>query len=535
MKQEVTFKEDARVEIAKGVNTIADAVKVTLGGKGRNVIIDQIGRPPVITKDGVSVARSINLGSGIAGMSAKLMQEIALKTAEDAGDGTTTSTVIAQYILNQGLDLIKDGYKSVEIKEGIDLAVKDIVEALKDMSVDISDNYEDLLSIATVSANGSEDIGKLVADIMFKIKLDGIVIVKESDLPKTFVDRIEGAKINNGYESPAFINKSESLEAIIDKPVIMMCDQHMATTKDITPILEAYFSLPEEGRGPLVWLVSEMDGEALSTIISNHNGFYKSKGKEGLMSLVVKIPGNSQMKTDTLTDLSSLIGGTVISHNEGVSVNDFTKEMFGFADRVVSESDQTMILGGEGEKLVERVTTLREQIKSSSDDKLKKMSIEGRLARLTGGVAIIRVGGTTHIETKERFDLIEDAVGASKAALEEGIVPGGGISYINFEAEREEFSSESVEKGYDIVVDAIREPFNVIMDNAGENPDEISRVILEKGDMDYGYNVKTKKYIDMLEGGIIDPTKVSRVALENSASIAGLFLTTEAVVSNIQE
>jgi len=533
IKTEVSFDIDARESIGKGVDIVADATKSTLGGKGRNAIIDQgEGRIPLITKDGVTCASSINLPDSIQRMGQQLVQNAAIKTVGDAGDGTTTTTVLTQAILNAGMDAIASGDNSVDIKKGIDLAVKEVVSKIKDMSIDISDKYEYLLNISTVAANGDKEIGKLVADVMDRIRLDGLVFANQTDLPKTHVDIIEGAKVNNGYESPAFINVSERMEAAMQNASIVLCDQHMNTVNDIIPVIEAHSKI--ESKPPIVWFVSEIDGEALSTIIRNNNDFIKSGGEKGLSSLVVKMPGDNQMKTDALNDLAALTNATVISHNQGVSVNDIDKSMLGFAGRVVADSEKTMILDCSSELLEDRVDLIKAQIKTSNDDNMKRKYLEGRLARLTGGVAIISVGGITPIETKEKFDLIEDAIGSTKAALQEGVVCGGGIAFLNIIIE-ESSENEAIQEGIEIVKNAILTPFSQIMINAGENPGVIHEKIAAQDSETYGYDVRAEEYVDMVEHGIIDPAKVSRVSLENAASVAGLFLTTEVIISNIKE
>jgi len=522
MKQKVSFSKDARRELQKGIDTLADAAKVTLGAKGRNVIIDR--QPfPHVTKDGVTVVNSINLSEPIQDMGARLIKQVASKTADDSGDGTTSSTVLAQQIISKGLDSIEEGANPIDVNRGILLAVKEVVEFLKSKAIPINDDYEFLNQVAKISANGDEEISKLVADVMSKVKLDGLVTVETSGSPTTRVDVVEGTKVLSGMSDLRFTTNFGKMRAELNDAYVLLVDGEIQFMKDLHPALEAYASFNTEK--PFVVFSTGMTGEALLTLVGNNI-------KGNLKSLVVNLPGLKEEKSELLADIQSIIGGKVIKKDLG-ELKNFTPDMFGIADSIISSLNDTIITG-EGKGKEDRAKVIKDQIKLYENDDLRKKYFQGRLARLTGGVASIYVGGLTETEMMERKDRIDDAIGATTAAMMEGIVPGGGVSLLRAKEFVAKLKSENkdMQLGIDIIHDSLDAPIKQILSNAGFEPEKVINKLLDT-DFNYGFDVRDNKTVDMIKHGIIDPFKVVRNSIENSSSIAGLFLTTDCVIHNI--
>ncbi|HEY0740530.1 MAG TPA: chaperonin GroEL [Chryseosolibacter sp.] len=528
MAKEITFDTSARDRIKKGVDKLADAVKVTLGPKGRNVIIDKKFGAPTVTKDGVSVAKEIELKDPIENMGAQLVKEVASKTADAAGDGTTTATVLAQSIYAHGIKNVAAGANPMDLKRGIDKAVEAVVDHLKKQSKKIKDSNE-IAQVATISANSDETIGKMIADAMDKVGKDGVITVEEAKGTETEVKTVEGMQFDRGYLSPYFVTNTEKMEAELDSPFILIYDKKISSMKELLPILE---QSAQTGK-PLVIIAEEVEGEALATLVVN-------KIRGALRVAAVKAPGFGDRRKAMLEDIAILTGGQVISEERGFKLENATLDMLGRAEKINIDKDNTTIVNGAGKKadIQGRVSQIRAQIETTTSD-YDKEKLQERLAKLSGGVAILYIGAATEVEMKEKKDRVDDALHATRAAVQEGIVAGGGVAYIRaIEALKDPnaigSSNEDQATGINIVRLALESPLRTIAENAGQEGSVIVNKVRE-GKKDYGYNARDNKYENFFEAGIIDPTKVSRLALENAASIAGLLLTTEAVVSEIPE
>jgi chaperonin GroEL len=528
MAKEITFDTSARDRIKKGVDKLADAVKVTLGPKGRNVIIDKKFGAPTVTKDGVSVAKEIELKDPIENMGAQLVKEVASKTADAAGDGTTTATVLAQSIYAHGIKNVAAGANPMDLKRGIDKAVDAVVENLKKQSRKLKDSSE-IAQVATISSNSDETIGKMIADAMDKVGKDGVITVEEAKGTETEVKTVEGMQFDRGYLSPYFVTNTEKMEAELDSPFILIYDKKISSMKELLPILE---QSAQTGK-PLVIIAEEVEGEALATLVVN-------KIRGALRVAAVKAPGFGDRRKAMLEDIAILTGGQVISEERGFKLENTTIDMLGRAEKVNIDKDNTTIVNGAGKKadIQGRVGQIKAQIDSTTSD-YDKEKLQERLAKLSGGVAILYIGAATEVEMKEKKDRVDDALHATRAAVQEGIVPGGGVAYIRaIEALKDlatvGTSNDDQATGVNIVRLALESPLRTIAENAGQEGSVIVNKVRE-GKKDFGYNARDNKFENFFEAGIIDPTKVTRLALENAASIAGLLLTTEAVVSEIPE
>jgi len=530
MSKKIIFSKEARNQLADGVDKLAEAVTATLGPSGRNVIIEQKMGNPVSTKDGVTVAKSIELEETVENIGAQIVKQAAIKTAEQAGDGTTTSTLLAQSILNEGLDKLQKGSNAVDIKRGIDKAVKDTVDYLVEQSKDITDEGQ-LKQIATISANNDTEIGELISTAMDKVGSDGVVTVEESKTGETYLETVEGMQFNRGYKSPYFVTDNSTMTAVLQNPFILITDKRLNQVKELLPILEAVSS---SGKSLLV-IADDIDGEALSTMVVN-----KMRGI--LPIAAVKAPDFGDRKKAMLDDIATLTGGTVVSQEKGMRLDKFDINWLGKATKVTVNKDATTIIDALGEE--EAINSRVEDIKTLIDDTsspYEKETLQERLAKFLGGVAMVHVGGYTEVEMKEKKDRVDDALHATKAALEEGILPGGGVALLNAAlalSSKIGGIKEELQTGYGIVISAIERPFYKILLNAGFDNNFIGNIeegIKESGDEWKGYNPRTETLVNMFEEGIIDPTKVTRLALENAASVSGTMLLTEAVVSNIED
>lgn len=528
MAKEITFDTSARDRIKKGVDKLADAVKVTLGPKGRNVIIDKKFGAPTVTKDGVSVAKEIELKDPIENMGAQLVKEVASKTADAAGDGTTTATVLAQAIYSHGIKNVAAGANPMDLKRGIDKAVDAVVENLKKQSKKIKDSNE-IAQVATISSNSDETIGKMIADAMDKVGKDGVITVEEAKGTETEVKTVEGMQFDRGYLSPYFVTNTEKMEAELDSPFILIYDKKISSMKELLPILE---QSAQTGK-PLVIIAEEVEGEALATLVVN-------KIRGALRVAAVKAPGFGDRRKAMLEDIAILTGGQVISEERGFKLENATLDMLGRAEKVNIDKDNTTIVNGAGKKadITGRVSQIKAQIDSTTSD-YDKEKLQERLAKLSGGVAILYIGAATEVEMKEKKDRVDDALHATRAAVQEGIVPGGGVAYIRaIESLKDTntlgLSNDDQATGVNIVRLALEAPLRTISENAGQEGSVIVNKVRD-GKKDFGYNARDNKFENFFDAGIIDPTKVTRLALENAASIAGLLLTTEAVVSEIPE
>ena len=528
MAKEITFETSARDKIKKGVDKLANAVKVTLGPKGRNVILDKKFGAPTVTKDGVTVAKDIELKDAIENMGAQLVKEVASKTADAAGDGTTTATVLTQAIFNHGIKNVAAGANPMDLKRGIDKAVVAVVENLKKQSKKIKDSNE-IAQVATISSNSDETIGKMIADAMDKVGKDGVITVEEAKGTETEVKTVEGMQFDRGYLSPYFVTNTEKMEAELESPYILIYDKKISAMKELLPILE---QSAQTGK-PLLIISEEVEGEALATLVVN-------KIRGSLKVAAVKAPGFGDRRKAMLEDIAVLTGGQVISEEQGFKLENATLDMLGRADKINIDKDNTIIVNGAGKKsdIQARVNQIKAQIETTTSD-YDKEKLQERLAKLSGGVAILYVGAATEVEMKEKKDRVDDALHATRAAVQEGIVPGGGVAYIRaIEAlkntEALEIQNEDQETGVNIVRLALEAPLRTISENAGQEGSVIVNKVRD-GKKDFGYNAREHKFETFFEAGIIDPTKVTRLALENAASIAGLLLTTEAVVSEIAE
>jgi chaperonin GroEL len=528
MAKEITFETTARDKIKKGVDKLADAVKVTLGPKGRNVILDKKFGAPTVTKDGVSVAKEIELKDAIENMGAQLVKEVASKTADAAGDGTTTATVLAQSIYAHGIKNVAAGANPMDLKRGIDKAVDAVVENLKKQSKKIKDSNE-IAQIATISSNNDETIGKMIADAMEKVGKDGVITVEEAKGTETEVKTVEGMQFDRGYLSPYFVTNTEKMEVDLDQPFVLIYDKKISSMKELLPVLE---QSAQTGK-PLVIIAEEVEGEALATLVVN-------KIRGALRVAAVKAPGFGDRRKAMLEDIAILTGGKVISEEQGFKLENATLDMLGRAEKINIDKDNTTIVNGAGKKneITGRVAQIKAQIETTTSD-YDKEKLQERLAKLSGGVAILYVGAATEVEMKEKKDRVDDALHATRAAVQEGIVPGGGVAYIRaIEALKNGqdlgVSNEDQATGVNIVRLALESPLRTIAENAGQEGSVIVNKVRD-GKKDYGYNARDNKFENFFDAGIIDPTKVTRLALENAASIAGLLLTTEAVVSEIPE
>jgi len=526
MAKEITFDVAARDKLKKGVDALANAVKVTLGPKGRNVIIDKKYGAPSITKDGVSVAKEIELKDPIENMGAQMVKEVASRTADNAGDGTTTATVLAQAIVTAGLKNVAAGANPMDLKRGIDKAVALVVANLHKISQEVGDDNEKIKQVATISSNNDHTIGTLIAEAMAKVKKEGVITVEEAKGTETTVEIVEGMQFDRGYLSPYFVTNSEKMIADLENPLILIYDKKVSSMKDLLPILE---KSAQSGR-PLLIIAEDVEGEALATLVVN-------RLRGSLKVAAVKAPGFGDRRKAMLEDIAILTGGTVISEEQGRKLEDATLEDLGTCEKITIDKDTTIIVNGAGEKkmIAARIKQIKAQMESTTSD-YDKEKLQERLAKLAGGVAVLYVGAATEVEMKEKKDRVDDALHATRAAVEEGIVPGGGVAYIRAVAALDGFKGDNSDQdtGAAIIRRAIEEPLRQIVANAGGEGSVVVQKVRE-GKGDFGYNALTDVYEDLYKAGVIDPTKVTRVALENAASIAGMLLTTEAVVSDIEE
>ena len=526
MAKEIKFNIDARTQMKEGADALANAVKVTLGPKGRNVVIDKKFGAPQVTKDGVTVAKEIELEDKFANMGAQMVKEVAARTNEQAGDGTTTATVLAQAIINVGLKNVTAGANPMDLKRGIDKAVAAVVANLREQSSEVGEDYAKIEQVGTISANNDNYIGKLIADAMAKVKKDGVITVEEAKGTETEVKVVEGMQFDRGYISPYFMTNGDKMEAVLESPYVLLTDKKVSAMKDLLPILEP---IAREGKSLLI-VAEDVDGEALTTLVVN-----KLRGT--LKIAAVKAPVFVDRRKEMLQDIAILTGGTVISEERGFSLEGATLDMLGKAEKVVVTKDNTTVVNGAGapEAIAERAALIRKQIETTKSD-YDKEKLQERLGKLAGGVAVLYVGVATEVEMKEKKDRVEDALSATRAAVEEGIVPGGGVAYIRASEAIKALKGDNEDEttGIHIVARAIEEPLRQIAANAGVEGSVIINKIREASG-DFGYNARTGEYVNMFEAGVIDPTKVSRVALENAASVAGMFLTTECAIAEIPE
>ena len=526
MAKEIKFNVDARSLMKEGADALANAVKVTLGPKGRNVVIDKKFGAPQVTKDGVTVAKEIELEDKFANMGAQMVKEVASKTNDQAGVGTTTATVLAQAIINVGLKNVTAGANPMDLKRGIDKAVAAVVESLREQSQEVGEDYAKIEQVGTISANNDNYIGKLIADAMSKVKKDGVITVEEAKGTETEVKVVEGMQFDRGYLSPYFMTDGDKMEAVLDNPYILITDKKISTMNELLPVLEA---VVREGRSLFV-IAEDVDSSAISTLVVN-----KIRGT--LKVAAVKAPGFGDRRKEMLQDVAILTGGVVISEESGFSLETTTLGMLGNAEKVVVTKDNTTIVSGAGapDAIRDRAELIRKQIEITKSD-YDREKLQERLGKLAGGVAVLYVGAATEVEMKEKKDRVEDALSATRAAVEEGIVPGGGVAYIRASQVLADLKGDNDDEttGINIVARAIEEPLRQIAANAGVEGSVIVNKIRE-GKADFGYNARTDQYVNMFEAGVIDPTKVSRVALENAASVAGMFLTTECAIAEIPE
>ena len=526
MAKEIQFDVDVRSKMKSGVDALANAVKVTLGPKGRNVVIDKKYGAPQVTKDGVTVAKEIELEDRFENMGAQMVKEVASKTNEQAGDGTTTATVLAQAIINVGLKNVTAGANPLDLKRGIDKAVATVVDDLRKRSHEVGDDFSKVEQVGTISANNDAYIGKLIADAMSKVKKDGVITVEEAKGTDTEVKVVEGMQFDRGYISPYFMTNSDKMEAELNNPLILVTDRKISSMKDLLPILEP---IAREGKELLI-IAEDVDGEALTTLVVN-------RLRGALKVAAVKAPGFGDRRKEMLQDIATLTGAVVVSEERGFTLENTTPDMLGKAEKVTITKENTTIVGGAGNKedIQDRVNLIRSQIEVTTSE-YDKEKLKERLGKLSGGVAVLYVGATTEVEMKEKKDRVEDALNATRAAVEEGYLPGGGVAYIRAISALEGLKGDNEDEttGIIIVARAIEEPLRQIALNAGVDGSVIIQKIKE-GTGDYGYNARTSEFVNMYDAGVIDPTKVARVALENAASVAGMFLTTECGIVDIPE
>jgi len=525
MSKKLSFNTDARDRLKKGVDTLADAVKVTLGPKGRNVILDKKFGAPTITKDGVTVAKDIELKDAIENMGAQLVKEVASKTADTAGDGTTTATVLTQAIFSAGIKNVAAGANPMDLKRGIDKAVAEVVKSLKAQSKPISSSQE-ISQVATISANNDSEIGKMIADAMDKVGKEGVITVEEARGTETEVKTVEGMQFDRGYLSPYFVTNTEKMEADLDRPYILISEKKVSSMKELLPVLE---QVAQTGR-PLLIIAEDVDGEALATLVVN-------KIRGALKVAAVKAPGFGDRRKAMLEDLAVLTGGTVISEEQGYKLENATLEYLGTAEKVLIDKDNTTVINGSGKKdqITARVSQIKAQIENTTSD-YDREKLQERLAKLSGGVAILYIGAATEVEMKEKKDRVDDALHATRAAVEEGVVAGGGVAFLRAidALVNVKPSNDDEATGVNIIRIALESPLRIIVANAGGEGSVVVQKVKE-GKADFGYNAREDRYENMLAAGIIDPTKVTRLALENAASIAALLLTTECVVADEPE
>ncbi|MBD5226952.1 MAG: chaperonin GroEL [Bacteroides sp.] len=526
MAKEIKFNIKAREELKKGVDALADAVKVTLGPKGRNVIIERKFGAPHITKDGVTVAKEIDLENPFENMGAQLVKEVASKTGDLAGDGTTTATVLAQAIVNEGLKNVAAGANPMDLKRGIDKAVSAVVEGINAQSQEVGDDFDKIENVARISANNDEEIGRLIAEAMKKVKKEGVITVQEAKGTETTIDVVEGMQFDRGYISPYFVTNTDKMECEMESPLILLYDKKISNLKDMLPILEA---VAQNGR-PLLIIAEDVDNEALATLVLN-------RIRGSLKICAVKAPGFGDRRKEMLEDIAILTGGTVISEIKGMQLSSATVNDLGTAEKVTVSRDATTIVNGAGNKeaIEARVKEIKAQIETTTSD-YDKEKLHERLAKLAGGVAVLYIGAPSEVEMKEKKDRVDDALSATKAAIAEGIVPGGGVTYIRCLGKLEELKGDNADEttGIAIIRRAIEEPLRQIVANAGLEGAVIVQKVKE-GTGDFGFNARTDSYENFFASGVIDPAKVTRVALENAASIAGMFLTTECVIATKPE
>ena len=526
MAKEIKFNIKAREELKNGVDALADAVKVTLGPKGRNVIIEKKFGAPHITKDGVSVAREIELEDPFQNMGAQLVKEVASKTGDDAGDGTTTATVLAQSIIAVGLKNVAAGANPMDLKRGIDKAVAAVVGEIREMAQEVGDDFKKIEDVARISANNDETIGRLIAEAMLKVKKEGVITVDEAKGTETTIDIVEGMQFDRGYISPYFVTNPEKMECVMDAPYILLYDKKISNLKDLLPVLEAS---AQSGR-PLLIIAEDVDQEALATLVVN-------RLRGSLKICAVKAPGFGDRRKEMLEDIAILTGGTVISEEKGMQLSTATIQDLGTAEKVTVNKETTTIVNGAGNKdaISARVAQIKSQIEKTTSD-YDREKLQERLAKLAGGVAVLHVGAPSEVEMKEKKDRVDDALSATRAAIAEGIVPGGGVAYIRCVEKLEGIKGDNDDEttGILIVKRAIEEPLRQIVANAGVEGAVVVQKVKE-GTADFGYNARTDRYENLLAAGVIDPAKVTRVALENAASIAGMFLTTECVIAEKKE
>ncbi len=526
MAKEIKFNIEARDLMKQGADALANAVKVTLGPKGRNVVIDKKFGAPQVTKDGVTVAKEIELEDRFQNMGAQMVREVASKTNDQAGDGTTTATVLAQSIINVGLKNVAAGANPMDLKRGIDKAVEVVVNDLKKQSTAVGDDFSKIEQVGTISANNDYYIGKLIADAMAKVKKDGVITVEEAKGTDTEVKVVEGMQFDRGYISAYFMTNPDKMEAVLDQPSILITDKKISTMKDLMPILEP---IARDGRSLLI-IAEDVDGEALTTLVVN-----KLRGT--LKIAAVKAPGFGDRRKEMLQDIATLTGGIVVSEERGFTLENATPDMLGRAEKVVIDKENTTIVNGAGDKdaIADRVAQIRKQISTTTSD-YDREKLQERLGKLAGGVAVLYVGAASEVEMKEKKDRVEDALNATRAAVEEGIIPGGGVAFIRAAKALAKLKGENEDEttGINIVARAIEEPIRTIAANAGKEGSVIVQKVKD-GKGDFGYNARADKFENLFTAGVIDPTKVVRVALQNAASVAGMFLTTECALADIKE
>lgn len=526
MAKEIKFNTEARNLIKEGADALANAVKVTLGPKGRNVVIDKKFGAPHITKDGVTVAKEIELEERFQNMGAQMVKEVASKTNDQAGDGTTTATVLAQAIINVGLKNVTAGANPMDLKRGIDKAVDVVVESLKKQSQSVGSDYSKIEQVGTISANNDAFIGKLIADAMSKVKKEGVITVEEAKGTDTEVKVVEGMQFDRGYISPYFMTNPDKMEAVLDQPMILITDKKISSMKDLLPILEP---IARDGKSLLI-IAEDVDGEALTTLVVN-----RLRGT--IKVAAVKAPGFGDRRKEMLQDIATLTGGVVVSEERGFTLENTTPDMLGTAEKVAITKENTTIVNGAGDNndIAERAAQIKKQMETTTSD-YDREKLQERLAKLSGGVAVIYVGAASEVEMKEKKDRVDDALSATRAAVEEGIVPGGGVAYIRAEeaVKAIKADNEDEQTGINIIARAIEEPLRIICDNAGVEGSVVIQKIKE-GKGDFGYNARMDKYENLFEAGVIDPTKVARIALQNAASVAGMLLTTECVIADKKE
>lgn len=526
MAKDIKFNIDARDGLKRGIDKLAEAVKVTLGPKGRNVIISKSFGAPQVTKDGVSVAKEIELENELENMGAQMVKEVASKTNDEAGDGTTTATILAQAIVKEGLKNVAAGANPMDLKRGIDKAVAAIVANLEKQAQKVGNSTEKIKQVASISANNDETIGDLIAQAFSKVGNEGVITVEEAKGTDTYVDIVEGMQFDRGYLSPYFVTDTDKMIADLDNPYILLFDKKISNLQEILPILEP---VAQSGR-PLLIIAEDVEGQALATLVVN-------KLRGGLKIAAVKAPGFGDRRKAMLEDIAILTGGTVISEERGFSLENASLDMLGTAETVTIDKDNTTIVNGAGNKsdIQGRVNQLKSQIESTTSD-YDKEKLQERLAKLAGGVAVLYVGAASEVEMKEKKDRVDDALHATRAAVEEGIVAGGGVALIRAKSVLDSLTSDSLDEttGIQIIAKAIESPLRIIVENAGGEGSVVIAKVLE-GKKDFGYDAKSNTYVDMLKAGIIDPKKVTRIALENAASVAGMILTTECALINIKE